>query len=205
MKTAVFGSTGRVGQELVRIFAQNGQPVRALVRTPEKHIYTGSAEIIKGNVRNPEAVKESVKGCSSIISCLNTDGDDTLSAGLFTIIDAASHAGIKRIITVGTAGILKARSNPSLYRYQSDESKRRSTRAAEEHAKVYEMLLRTELNWTIACPTYLPDGKLTGSYRCEAEFLPEGGTSISVQDTADFVFKEWQNPSFIRKRAGLAY
>ncbi|MBS2968202.1 NAD(P)H-binding protein [Metabacillus sp. KIGAM252] len=205
MNIALFGSTGRVGRELTSLLTEAGQPFQALVRSPEKLPPKSKVRIIKGNVRNAEDVHSTIEGCSTIISCLNTDGDDTLTAGMRNILTVANEFKIKRIITVGTAGILQARSEPSLYRFQSNESKRRSTRAAEEHARVYEMLLKSDLDWTIACPTYLPDGKLTKSYRCEAGFLPEDGTSISVQDTAHFVYTEWQKHHYPCTRVGLAY
>ncbi|AZB44776.1 hypothetical protein CEF21_07730 [Bacillus sp. FJAT-42376] len=205
MNIAFFGSTGRVGLELASFLTEAGQPFKALVRFPEKLHALGNAEIIEGNARNLVDVERTVAGCKTIISCLNTDGNDTLSVSMEIILDAARKHGVERMITVGTAGILQSRNDSSLYRFQSNESKRRSTRAAEEHAKVYEMLRESDLNWTIACPTYLPDGKLTGIYRSEEDVLPDGGTSISVQDTAHFVFHEWQNPRYTGKRVGLAY
>ncbi|MTH54625.1 NAD(P)H-binding protein [Bacillus mangrovi] len=205
MQTAVFGGTGRVGRELVSLMNQNGHALKLLVRSPEKLPGLLDAAVLKGNVRNQTDTEDAIKGCSSIISCLNTDGDDSLSVGMRHIIQAAEKWDVQRIVTVGTAGILQARSNPALFRFQSDESKRRLTRAAEEHAKVFGMLRNSGLKWTIVCPTYLPDGQLTKTYRTEADFLPEGGTSISVQDTAHFVYEEWKKENFLFKRAGIAY
>lgn len=46
------------------------------------------------------------------------------------IIEAMENGGIKRIITIGTAGILQSRTTPNSLRYQSSESKQKSTRAA---------------------------------------------------------------------------
>jgi putative NADH-flavin reductase len=92
-----------------------------------------------------------------------------------------------------------------LYRFQSTESKRRLTFAAEEHAKVFEKLAATNLDWTVVCPTYLPDGVATGQWRTETNFLPENGVEISVGDTAEFAYKELLDPQFIKVRVGLAY
>jgi hypothetical protein len=66
-------------------------------------------------------------------------------------------------------------------RYQLRESKRKSVRAAKEHHKVYNMLKQSPLEWTIICPTYLPNGESIGKYRVDYDFLPEGGTEISVK------------------------
>jgi len=59
-------------------------------------------------------------------------------------------------------GILNSRTESGKLRYQSNESKRKITRAAKEHHKVYELLESADLDWTTVCPTYLPDGEHTG-------------------------------------------
>jgi putative NADH-flavin reductase len=116
-----------------------------------------------------------------------------------------NQEGIRRIITVGTAGILQSRTSPELLRYQSSESKRKLTRAAEEHHKAFTLLEQSPLDWTIVCPTYLPDGELVGSYRVEADFLPENGAEISVPDTAAFTYSLISSRDYVRSRVGIAY
>ena len=115
------------------------------------------------------------------------------------------NEGIQRIITIGTAGILQSRTTPNLLRYQSSESKRKSTRAAEEHHKVYDMLKQSTLEWTIVCPTYLPDGERLGEYRVERDFLPVDGVKINVSDTAEFTYKQIESNNYIKSRVGIAY
>lgn len=112
---------------------------------------------------------------------------------------------IKRIITIGTGGILNSKSEPGKLRYQSNESKRRTTWAAEEHHKVYELLENSSLDWAIVCPAYLPDGEYTGKYRIERAFLPENGKMISVHDTAEFAYSQIEDNRYIKSRAGIAY
>lgn len=51
-----------------------------------------------------------------------------------------SQQGIKRIITVGTAGILQSRTDENLLRYQSNESKRRTTRKEKNIIKFIQCL-----------------------------------------------------------------
>ena len=83
------------------------------------------------------------------------------------------HYGVHRILTIGTAGILQSRTEPEKYRFQSNESKRKTTRAAEDHLKGYLHLKESDLNWTVICPTYLPDGEVTGTYRVEKIFCQQ--------------------------------
>ncbi|MFC4388927.1 NAD(P)-dependent oxidoreductase [Gracilibacillus marinus] len=206
MKLLLLGATGRVGSNLLRLALQDGHEVTALVRKPEKiSITDDKLTIMEGNVVNQEDISRSINGMDMVLSALNTDGNTTLTDSMPHIIREMESEGIKRIITIGTAGILQSRNNPSIYRYQSNESKRKSTRAAEEHRKVYELLIETTLQWTIVCPTYLPDGTLTGAYRTEKTFLPEGGTNISVQDTAHFAYNQLHSDKYVQTRVGIAY
>ena len=154
MNILILGATGRVGDQIVTYALHDRHPVTVLVRTPEKiQINNGNLTIIRGNVLNKEDIVRAMHGIDVVISALNTDGATTLSESMPHIIEAMENEDIQRIITIGTAGILQSRITPNLLRYQSSESKRKSTRAAEEHHKVYDMLKQSTLEWTIVCPT----------------------------------------------------
>ncbi|MFP3489601.1 NAD(P)H-binding protein, partial [Staphylococcus sp. SIMBA_130] len=90
------------------------------------------------------------------------DKTTTLSESTPILLNVMKKQGIKRIITVGTAGILNSRTDPGVYRFESSESKRKTTRAAKEHLAVYELLNKSQVEWTIICPTYLPEGDARG-------------------------------------------
>ncbi|MEH7249080.1 SDR family oxidoreductase [Neobacillus niacini] len=206
MSILILGATGRVGGQIVTHALHDSHHVTVLVRTPEKiQIVNENLTIIQGNVLNKDDIIRAMHGIDVIISALNTDGTTTLSESMSYIIEAMENKGIKRIITVGTAGILQSRVTPNVLRYQSIESKRKSVSAAEEHYKVYDMLKQSNLEWTIVCPTYLPDGERVGKYRIEHNFLPEGGNKISVSDTAEFTFSQIKSSDNLKVRVGIAY
>jgi uncharacterized protein len=206
MNILVLGATGRVGSQIVSFALHDRHHVTVLVRNPEKiQINNENLTIIQGNVLNKQDIVHAMHGIDVVISSLNTDGTSTLSESMPLIIEAMENEGINRIITVGTAGILQSRITPAFLRYQSTESKRKSTRAAEEHHKLYDLLKQSKLEWTIVCPTYLPNGERLGKYRIERDFLPEGGTEISVQDTAEFTYKQISTNDYKRSRVGIAY
>lgn len=206
MNILVLGGTGRVGSQIVILALQDKHHVTVLVRTPEKiQIDNDHLTIIQGDVLNKEDVVRSMQGIDVVISALSTDGGTTLTESMPHIIEVMVNEGIKRIITIGTAGILQRRTSPDLLRYQSSESKRKLTRAAEEHHKVYDLLKQSSLDWTIVCPTYLPDGEPLGEYRVERDFLPEDGGKIHVPDTAEFTYRQITSNNFIKSRVGIAY
>jgi len=206
MNLLLLGATGRVGSQVLKKSVQAGHRVTAFVRNPEKiNLHHTNLQIFQGDARNKEDIEQAMKGMDVVISALSTDGGTTLTDSMPLIIDAMKKENISRIVTVGTAGILQSRSTPSLLRYQSSESKRALTRAAEEHHKAFAMLANSDLDWTVVCPTYLPDGEPLGEYRVERNFLPEGATKISVSDTADFVYEQITSNEFVRTRVGIGY
>ena len=206
MNICLFGATGRVGSIILENAMSQQHSVTALVRDMKKlNCYGAGLEVKTGNVLNETDIANSLTGSDVVISALNTDGTTTLSGSMPLIIKHMKEQEIKRIITIGTAGILQARSAPHLYRFQSSESKRKSTRDAEEHLKAYLMLKDSGLDWTVVCPTYLPVGERKGYYRYEKDFLPDHPSSISIYDTADFAFKQLINKQFIGSRVGLTY
>lgn len=205
MNITIFGATGRVGHEFLRRALEDGHKVTALVRTPSKLTQHENLTILTGDVRSATDVEEAVKGADAAFSAIGTDKTTTLTESVPLIINAMKQNKVKRIITIGTAGILQSRTNPEVYRFLSTESKRRLTFAAEEHAKVFETLAGTQLDWTIVCPTYLPQGGATGRCRAERNFLPADGVKISVGDTALFAYRELIEPHYISARVGIAY
>ncbi|MCP3026778.1 NAD(P)-dependent oxidoreductase [Halobacillus sp. A5] len=206
MKIAIFGGTGRVGSMVTNLCLKEGYEVYALVRSYEKaKSLIPGAHHINGEASDPVSIEKTLKDCDLVFSALNTDKTDTLSAATPLIIQGMLNHGINRIITIGTAGILNSRLEKGKYRFQSKESKRRSTFAAEEHEKAYQALNESTLDWVIICPTYLPEGGSEGGVRYEVNQLPEDGKRISVTDTAAFSLNVIKSGTFHQTRIGICY
>ncbi|MEC3883743.1 NAD(P)H-binding protein [Halobacillus sp. HZG1] len=206
MKLALFGGTGRVGSEIIRLALDDGVEVKALVRDEKRAMEViPGAELVIGDAKNEKDVQKTIANCDAVVSALNTDKTDTLSVSVPLIIKAMKEQGIKRIVSIGTAGILNSRFEEGKYRYQTSESKRKKTFAAEEHVKVYEALLESDLDWTVICPTYLPEGERYGNIRFERDMLPEDGKKITVADTAFFTYQELHKKEFVDHRVGICY
>ncbi|WHY68264.1 NAD(P)H-binding protein [Neobacillus sp. SuZ13] len=206
MNITLFGATGRVGSVILENALSNQHSVRVLVRDSSKlNIKRDGLLVKEGNVLNETDIASSLTGSDVVISSLNTAGTTVLSDSMPFIIKHMKAQGIHRIITIGTAGILQARSAPHLYRFQSSESKRKSTRDAEEHLRAFLLLRDSGLEWTVVCPTYLPIGERIGHYRYEKDFLPDDPSSISIYDTADFAYNQLFSNEFIGSRVGITY
>lgn len=209
VRILLLGATGRVGSKLLTLALADGHQVTAFVRDENKLKTNHPAmKTFIGNTLNKEDIVAAMPNHDIVISAMGTDGKETLSESMPYIVEAMIDNGMKRIITIGTAGILKSRQSPELYRFQSSETKRRSpkaTRASEDHRSAYETLTISSLDWTVVCPTYLPDGEEIGTYRCEVDFLPVNGERISVPDTAMFAYNQIAATQYLKCRVGLAY
>jgi len=206
MNICLLGATGRVGKIILENAIKHGFNVNALIRDNGKiQLNTDCIHYVVGDVLRSEDLSKAMRGTDVVISCLNTDNKQILSASMPTIISEMKKQHINRIITIGTAGILQSRNDSSLYRFQSSESKRKSTKAAEDHLAAYLLLNESDLDWTIVCPTYLPDGHRVGTYRVQKDILPENSSSISIYDTADFAFHQLFTDEYVRCRVGLTY
>ncbi|PYZ94076.1 hypothetical protein CR194_00605 [Salipaludibacillus keqinensis] len=208
MKILLFGATGRVGKEVLALALNDGHEVTAFVRSPEKLPPSIKShkklQIFTGNILNHQNVQNVISNDFDLIfSALSTDKNNTLSKGIPIIIQAMEKANVDRIVSIGTAGILQARSQPDVYRFLSNESRRKSTTAAEDHLSAYLSLKKSQLNWTIFCPTYLPDGIATEKVVYDLNMLPENTSKITVGNTAWFTYNELFNEKFFKYRVGI--
>jgi uncharacterized protein len=206
MKIALLGATGRVGTLILKKALKDGHCINTLVRDISGKKYDHpNLSYIKGNVLLEKNLELCFRGCDVIISALGTDKNDVLSKSMPLILKTMRMHNITRIITIGTAGILQSRESPSHYRFQTNESKRKTSTAAEDHLKTYLMLKNSKMDFTVVCPTYLPEGERTGTFRTEKDVLPEGGKSISIFDTADYAYSLIKEKDSYCCRIGICY
>ncbi|CEG29673.1 NAD(P)-dependent oxidoreductase [Bacillus sp. B-jedd] len=206
MKICLFGATGRVGSIILENCLKAGYKVQALVRNPkELERHHPSLKVFLGDATDEHDVRSAMAGCDAVISALNTGGGTTLSGSIRHMINAMNENGISRILIISTAGITQARTEPELYRFQSAESRRTTTKDAEEHLKAWLLLKESALDWIAVCPTYLPVGERIGTYRVGRDMLPVNPSSISIFDTADFAFRQLESDEFLHCRAALTY
>lgn len=203
MKIALFGATGRVGREVLLLLLKNNIEVTVLVRDSTKVQPHNNLTVLQGDARNTADIEHTLENADAVISALGTDRTTVLTDSISHIIKTMKERNIQRIITIGTAGILKSRVEPELLRYESSESKQRSKVAAKEHHRVFHMLSASMLDWTIVCPTYLPTGATTNAYIIERDRLPIGAVRTTTGDTALFAYNELLENKHIGYRVGI--
>lgn len=199
---ALFGGSGRTGKLILDQLLARGHHVRLLTRKP-LHIGGNVTEII-GDATNAEDVRRTLDGADAVVSTLGTDKNDVLQRFTAIVIDEMTRHGIKRIVTVGTAGILQATHEPDRYRYETRESKRTMKVAAMDHSRAYEQLDASPLDYTIICPTQLVDvEKNENVFISEHTLATETSGPISRAAVAALALDALQNGRHVRMRVGI--
>jgi nucleoside-diphosphate-sugar epimerase len=105
----VTGATGFVGSHLVRALSGAGEPVRALVRTATDAatLEAAGVEIVRGDLRDPDASRRAVRGCRVIYHAAAITSHASASAhaigeanvqGTRHLADTALDARVSRLV-----------------------------------------------------------------------------------------------------------
>lgn len=169
MNIALLGATGRVGQAFIKEAQKHGHmEIFALVRSAGTVLPIPEKQIITGNARRREDVSRLISKADTVVSCLGTDGDDTLSAAMTHIIDGMKRHHVQRLITIGTAGILQSRLcliNTVLNRQNQNENQQEPQRNTPAYTRCCWQRILT--GRSSAPPTFLTETlpEFTGSNR----------------------------------------
>ncbi len=111
----VTGGTGRQGGATVRALLAAGEPVRALVRAPHtdgaKAVQALGAELVTGDLTDPDSLAQAVQGARAVFSVqmppFTEDGVDFAGelAQATNLIEAARRAGVGQFVQSSTSGV----------------------------------------------------------------------------------------------------
>jgi len=189
---ALFGGSGKTGQEFLSQALEKGHYVKALVRTPEKLVQSSDQlEIIQGDVLNPADVARTVEGTDMVISLFgHVKGSP---AGLQTqgtqhIVDAMKKHQIDRIISLSGGGLpFPEKDEPKFadkaIRLIMKIAAKKVLDDAIDHA---EVLKNSGLKWVIVRGPRLTMEPQKGAYRVGWVGV-NASTKIGRADLADFI------------------
>jgi len=208
LRLFILGATGGIGGELVKQALERGHRVTAFVRSPQK---LGQARaglsIVQGNVLDANAMAAALDGHDAVLSTLGAPGpakNTIVSDGARATLAAMKAAGLRRLLVVGVAvlfpegGILASLLRNTLLR-----------NIAADHAEMERIVTASGLDWTIARPPRLTNGRRRQRYGITDDHLPPGSgggaAAISRADVADFLLNEVEHPAHLRRIVGIAY
>ena len=207
MNLAILGATGRVGRHLTREALHNGHNLVAVMRNSSAlHLKHSHLSVVEGDVRNPEIVDRAIEHADVVLCALgdrNLHGKITLLSDAMTVLLPEMKAkGINRIIVVAGAGILQH--DPEILRRDAPGYPPFLLSVSEDHLRVFHLLEKSELDWTLVCPPQILDGKASDHYEVKADYFPGSSGRIFAGDIAAFILNEMIHNLFLRKRVGIA-
>jgi nucleoside-diphosphate-sugar epimerase len=162
----VTGATGYVGKRLAFRLAEGGETVHALCRSPEKAraLDHERIRVFPGDIEDKESLRRAAEGCrqayhaAALVSVWARDPGDYARVnvgGTLNVLDAATSAGVERVVITSTAGVFgpsdgglvdeaTPRRVPFFNEYESSK--------AEMHAAVRTKAVEG-VDTVIVCPT----------------------------------------------------
>lgn len=115
-RVLVTGATGFTGGHLARVLVRAGCRVRAFVRNPGAlhPELRDRVDVAHGDVRDPQAVKAAVEGCSHIFHLAAIFRDASVRQSVYTdinatgtqhVLDACEYHGVERFVHCSTVGV----------------------------------------------------------------------------------------------------
>ncbi len=107
----VTGTTGFIGGHVVRRLQADGRPVRALVRDARRAAGLEDAELVEGDVTQPETLTAAVAGVDAIVhlvAILQGRPDEferVIGDGTRNLVAAARDAGVRRFVYQSALGL----------------------------------------------------------------------------------------------------
>ncbi len=198
---AVIGGTGKSGKFLVQSLLNKQYPIRMLLRNPENFtLKSPLINIVKGDVRNSEAVHHLIKDCDVVISTLGQSvGEKSIfSDATSNIIKAMNSYGIKRyIVTTGLNVNTPFDHKNEKVKMATDWMYQNYPETTTDKQKEYELLNESNLNWTLV---RLPLINLTDeSFATETSLQDCKGETISATDLAKFLISQMDDQTFCKQ------
>jgi uncharacterized protein YbjT (DUF2867 family) len=173
MKLLVLGASGGVGQWLLRLAAERGHDVTALVRPSAKLDAPPSVGVVRGDPLDPATLESAVRGQDAVASCIGIrragrspwaplrSPPDLVEALTRALVPAMEGAGVRRLVAVSAGGVgdsLSQLTAPVMWLVT-----RGNIAVAYKDLERMEAVLReSALDWFVARPVTLAHGPLSG-------------------------------------------
>ena len=203
MKLLVLGATGGTGRQIVSQALTAGHEVTVFVRDPAK---TGREHPhlrhVVGSLHDRQALSDAIRGHDAVISALGRGysfkSEHLIERSVPVLIAAMQAAGVRRLVFTSAAGVGDSFAEMPIIAKLFFVTLLRGIYADK---LIGERLIGdSDLDWTIARPSKMTDGPLTGTYQSGEHLALSAAPSISRADVAHFVLQAADDPRTIRKK-----
>src|SRR5690606_5987004 len=205
------------GRLVVAEALRRGHAVKALVRGNQADIggaegfadsvLASPAEVVRGDIRDRDAVPTALAGGDAGISCLGArlgqPPGTVRSDGTRTLVAAMRQAGPRRLVVVSTVGVGSSRarqSRPARLLWPRIVGTDRLVEADRAEREV----IASDLEWTIVRPPRLVDAPAPGRIEVRPELRTRLSTQVSRLDLARLLVDLVEGSRFLREAVTVA-
>lgn len=205
MKIAVFGATGGTGREIVAQALMAGHQVSLLVRDPARlSEKSQQANIIVGNVLDPQKVRETISGADAVAVSLGSRSDspeNTVSEGTNNIVRVMQELNVQRLVVVTSLGLGESKDQVPIAFKLVMKTVMRKIMADKERQEA--VVRASGLDWVIVRPGELSNDPPTGKYKFGTDSSIMAGR-ISRADVAEFVLSNLSDDKFLHQAVAIS-
>jgi putative NADH-flavin reductase len=202
----IVGASRGIGVEAVRLALKAGHSVRAMARSANAvRLHDPKLEKLEGDALDRGMIEHALGGVHAVIQTLGVSptperifsGTRLFSDSTRILVDAMEAKGVKRLISVTGLGAGNSRGHGGLL-YDTALWLFLGRIYADKDAQEW-IIRRSHLDWTIVRPTVLTTGPRAGAYRVLVDARDWRSGFISRADVADFLVKQIEDGSLLRK------
>jgi putative NADH-flavin reductase len=205
MKITILGSTGFVGNVLIKKAIAAGYQVKTLARNPQKlEEIKDEIEIITGSIFESSSTEATIEGAEVVISTIGPPqrkpGDPLqYEKAMKNIVSAMDKYGIKRYIHIG--GAAHQGGEKEVWNF-SRKFLRLFLKLFGKQILVakhleWEVLKSSDLDWTLVRPPRIANEVASGNLSANEKKLES--LKVSVGDLTDFLLEQITSKEWIRK------
>jgi putative NADH-flavin reductase len=198
---AIFGVSGRTGVALTLAARARGWTIRSLARISS--VTPTGAAVIRGDFADSARVSEVVEVADAVCCVYGPRApfvDIFCASATRAVIAAMRQTGRRRLLCVTGAmiGTVVTRSRPMTWARAWFRWRRPAV--ARDRDEQEEIVMASDLDWTVVKPPRLTDAGRSGKVRAAANLGVGLRSAITRPDLAAFMLDEIANPRFVRQR-----
>jgi len=202
MKILILGSTGGTGQQLVIQSLKQNHEVTAFARDPSKlNLNHENLTVVKGSVLDKDVLANALDGKDAVLSTLGVGkslkSKDLISNAVRIIISTMNEKNVKRLVFLSAFGVGETFKQADFIQRVIFKLFLRNIYA--DKSKADDHIHRSALEWTLVYPVLLTDGPRTGKYKVGEKLEMKGMPKISRADVAEFMLRELNDKTFLKK------
>lgn len=223
MKLTVIGATGGTGRHVVAAALAAGHQVTAVARNPDGLPEEARKVRVDFDATIQADVESAVRGSDAVLSCLGARSrrsGGVCARGTRSVVNAMHATGVRRLVVISSESmtVIATRTNPNPPKHDPGEGfvlrylvgpLVRNLVLKDVYADLGAMedvVRDSGLDWTLARPAGLTDGKHTGVWRTAIDRKPfRGGFTISRADLAHFLLDTADDPDTVGLAITVCY